>query len=74
MNESLPICFNLREQIPTLMSAEHAIAAARTSPHLTLIEIDKDGRDSPVPPPPFKLVETITRKEQTLRFYRAVSP
>jgi hypothetical protein len=69
-NESLPLCFELRQPIPNLPTPQAVLDRAARDRNVVLISIDKSHR--PVEPFPdgFVRVLTLQRDDQVLEFYR----
>ncbi|WP_428938014.1 ArnT family glycosyltransferase [Fontivita pretiosa] len=69
-NESLPLCFELRQSIPDLPTPQAVLDRAGRDPNLVLISIDKSHRRVEPLPDGFVRVLTLQRDDQVLRFYR----
>ncbi len=70
-NLSLPLCYNLREAIVSVDSADELRSLQQRQSNLVVIAQDKSGRTPPAPPSPFvQAGEPITSDEQVFTFYR----
>jgi hypothetical protein len=72
-NASIPLCFNLRRQIPTANDEPELTQFIAREPAMIVITIGKDKRPATAPSADrFEKIETAKWEDQTWDFYRAV--
>ena len=73
-NISLPLCFNLRTEIPRALTPAKLVEFAKAEPGLGVIAQTKSGYEAPKPPAgavKFEDLGTVEGDEQTFELYRA---